>query len=166
MSCSSNDDAHILSPLDELYVPGRCLDISESADKERRVMEAASLVRQWPTGRIDVIRDLWAHFKGWHSFSSHVDPDARLDSPRTWLLKHPSQVWFTLLSLCKTISRAIDLYGMIFTLGILAYRSDFSRELSHSLLAIATHSSNVSFKEAARLPKGNFDLEPGHTLEL
>jgi hypothetical protein len=71
-----------------------------------------------------------------------------------------------ILSLCNTSSPVSDLYGMTFTLGILAYCSDFSRELSHSLLAIATHNSHASFREAARLPNGDFDLSPGHTLEL
>ena len=130
-------------------------------------MDAASLVRQWPTGRISVVQDLWADFKKWRSFSSRVDPRACLNSPWTWLLEDPSQIWFTLLSLCKTISPAVDLYGMTFALGILAYRSDkFSLELSHSLLAVATHNSHASFKEAVDFPQEDFDLGPGHILEL
>jgi hypothetical protein len=156
----------LLLPLDVPYVPSHCLDISVSADNERRVMEAASLVLQWPIDHINVVQDLWNHFKVWRSFSSRVDPDARLDSPRTWLLEQPSHIWFSLLSLCQTMSPEIDLYGMTFALGILAYRSDFSLELSQSLLAVATHNSQASFKTAARFPIGDFDLRPGHTLEL
>jgi hypothetical protein len=129
-------------------------------------MEAARLVHQWPTGRIDVARDIWGQFKKWGSFSNSVNLHARLDNPRTWLLDHPSQVWFKLLSLCKTASPALDLFGLIFALSILAYRSDFSCQLCHSLLAIATHNSQESFKAAACLPEGGFDLQPGHNLEL
>jgi hypothetical protein len=149
-------------PLDECYVPSHCMDQPVSVDKEQCVMEAARLVHQWPTGRIDVSRDLWDQFKNWGSFSNSVD-HACLDSPRTWLLDHPSQVWFKLLSLCKTASRALDLFGMTFALSTLAYRSDFSPRLSRSLLAIATHDS---FKAAACLPKGGFDLKPGHNLKF
>jgi len=138
----------------------------DSVDKEQCVVEAARLVHQWPTGRIDVARDIWDQFKKWGSFSNSVDPHARLDSPRTWLFDRPCQVWFKLLSLCKTASPALDLFGLTFALSILAYRSDFSRQLCHSLLAIATHNSQDSFKAAACLPAGGFDLQPGHNLEL
>lgn len=152
-----------LFPLDECYVPSHCIDQPVSADKEQCVMEAARLVRQWPTGRIDFARDLWDQFKNWRSFSNSVDHTC-LNSPRTWLLDQPSQVWFKLLSLCKTASPVHDLFGMTFALSILAYRSDISPQLSHSLLAIATHNPDESFKAAACLPKGGFDLEPGHNL--
>lgn len=152
-----------LSPLDERYVPSRCLDISISADAERHVMEAANFVLQWPTGQINVVRDLWADFMTWGTFSSVVAPHARFDSPKTWLLEHPSRLWFTLFSLCRTSSPTIDLYGITFALGILAYRSDFNLELSHSLLAVAIHNSHISFEP---FPEQDFDLKPGHTLEL
>ena len=154
-----------LFPLDECYMPSHCMDQPVSVDKEQSVMEAARLVHQWPTGRIDVARDLWDQFENWGSFSNNVDR-ACLDSPRTWLLDHPSQVWFKLLSLCKTASLAVDLFGMTFALSILVYRSDFSPRLSRSLLAIATHNPYESFKAAACLPKGGFDLKPGHSLEF
>lgn len=154
----------LLPPLDEHYMPSRCLDVSDSACKERLVMEMANLVRRWPIGHINVVQNLWKHFKTWGSFSTHVDPHARLDSPHKWLLEHPSHVWFTLLSFCQKVSPVNDHYGIIFALSILAHRSDFDRELSHSLLAIATHNSHASFKEA--LPGEYVDLGPGHTLEL
>ena len=141
------------------------MDQPVSVDKERCVMEAARLVRQWPTGRIDVTQRLWEQFENWALFSNSVG-HACLDSPRTWLLDHPSQVWFKLLSLCKTASPAPDLFGMTFALSILAYRTDFSPQLSRSLLAIATHNPYKSFKAAACLPEGGFDLKPGHNLEF
>ena len=128
-------------PSDMIYTPERCLEspISQSTKTEQAVAEMIELVRQWPSGLIDVAPSIWKHMQTWGAFTSRVDPNTGLNSFKVWLTDIPSTIWFTLLSLCESCSKARDLHTIAFALGILVYRSDFDNQLSRSLLAVAIH---------------------------
>ena len=124
---------------DTIYKPERCLTTSKSMKTEQAVAEMTELVRQWPSNMIDTAPGIWKHMLTWGAFTSRVDPNIGLNSFKVWLTATPSTVWFTLLSLCESCSKARDLHTIAFVLGILAYRSDFDNQLSRSLLAVAIH---------------------------
>ena len=128
-----------LSPSDTIYTPERCLEPHAplSMETEQAVAEMTELVRQWPSGLIDLAPRIWKHMQTWETFTSRVDPNVGLNSFKVWLTDTPSTIWFALLSLCENCSRAGDLHAIAFALGILAYRSDFDNQLSRSLLAVA-----------------------------
>ena len=130
-----------LFPSDMIYTPERCLEslTSQSTIIEQAVAEMIELVRQWPSGLIDVTPSIWKHMQTWGAFTSSVDPNTGLNSFKVWLTATPSTIWFTLLSLCESCLRARDIHSIAFALGILAYRSDFDNQLSRSLLAVAIH---------------------------
>ena len=130
-----------LSPSDMIYTPERCLEPHAplSTGIEQAVAEMTELVRQWPSGLIDVAPSIWKHMQTWETFTSRVDPNVGLNSFKVWLTNTPSTIWFTLLSLCESCSRDRDLHSIAFALGILVYRSDFDNQLSRSLLAVAIH---------------------------
>jgi hypothetical protein len=133
--------------------------IPASRDKEFAVFEMASLVRQWPMFLGGTTKNLWDEYRNWGKFSTRL-VDVRLDSPERWLTSTPSDVWFALLSLCHAGPK-IDSYGLMFALGILAHRSDFDPGLVRALLVLATNSHSADFQL-----QRDYDLEPGHTLQL
>ena len=155
--------AFSLSPSDTIYIPERCLEspTSQSTKNEQAVAEMTELVRRWPSGLIDVAPSIWKHMETWETFTSRVDRIIDLNSFNVWLTATPSTVWFTLLSLCESCSRARDLHAIAFALGILAYRSDFDSQLSRSLLAVAIH----KFK-APTINASEFQLRLGRCPEL
>ena len=133
--------AFSLSPSDTIYTPERCLEslTSESTKTEQAVAEMTELVRQWPSSVIDTAPRIWKHMRNWGTFTNRVDPNIGLNSFKVWLTATPSTIWFILLSLCESCSRATDFHAIAFALGILAYRSDFNSKLCRSLLAVAIH---------------------------
>ncbi|KAF8464761.1 hypothetical protein JB92DRAFT_3064074 [Gautieria morchelliformis] len=153
-------------------LPDRCLDQSsnESMSKERVVFETAFLVAQWTTYRdLSSSIDIWQQFKQWDTFSTRIDADLCIDNPYAWLSKCPSETWFSLLSLCLSASKNTDLYGLVFALGILSYRSDLDIRLVDALRMVATNtSSKPVFRQVeSLLPKDkSFILSPGHTLQI
>ena len=151
-----------LSPSDTVYTPERCLEspTSQSTKTEQAVAEMIELVRQWPSGLIDVAPSIWKHMQTWETFTSRVDPNVGLNSFKVWLTDTPSTIWFTLLSLCESCSRDRDLHSIAFALGIIAYRSDFDSQLSRSLLAVAIH----KFK-APTIIASEFQLDLGRCLK-
>ncbi|KAF8526784.1 hypothetical protein JB92DRAFT_2869478 [Gautieria morchelliformis] len=153
-------------------LPDRCLHQSsiESMSKERVVFETAFLVAQWTTYRdLSSSIDIWQQFKKWDRFSTRIDADLCINNPYAWLSKSPSETWFSLFSLCLSASKNTDMYGLVFVLGILSYRSDLDIRLVDALRIVATNTSlKPVFRQAeSLLPKDkSFHLSPGHTLEI
>jgi hypothetical protein len=115
--------------------------------------------------RLDTIQDIWNEYRSWAKFSTRV-ANVKLNDPNLWLLKTPSEAWFSLLSLCRQGS-IIDTYELMFALGILAYRSDINSGLVRALLVAAMNFHSNQLQQVLRqLPAGNFDLSHGHTLSL
>ncbi|KAJ7483159.1 hypothetical protein FB451DRAFT_1028934 [Mycena latifolia] len=153
--CADESDVSVL--------PSRCLNCPSSNDREQAVAEAVALVHQWPT-LVKVEVDLWAQFKNWNFFSSQPMKQNTIDNPRAWLKEPPSTVWFSLLSLCRSASKAMDQYGLVVAFGILAYRRDIDPRLSIPLLAIAT--TPTARTAAQSIPMETFNLAAGHTVAL
>ena len=155
--------------VDHCFWPARCLQQSsvESVEQERIVVETATLVANWTSHR-QVSLNIWEQFQAWDVFSTEVDTHISFDNPDAWLSKCPSDIWFSLFSLCLNVSKERDVYGLMFVLGIASYRSDIDNRMVHAMCAIATNSPSESLRDAASLlPQASmFILSPGHTLEL
>ena len=126
----------------------------------------ASLVTKWTIHR-DTSLDIWKHFLHWLVFSTKLDTQITLDSPNAWLLKSSSDVWFTLFSLCLSASKEKDIYGLMFALGIVSYRSILDIPAIHALRSIAAMGPSrlLLQEEFLRLANKNFNLSLGHTLD-
>lgn len=80
------------------------------------------------------------------------------------------------MSLCRCASKEKDLYGLMFALGSVSYRSDFDIQMVHALWALATSSTSDPLHQAASSllddqvfdlsPENTFDLSLGHTVDL
>ena len=155
--------------VDHCFWQARCLQQSsvESVEKERIVFETATLVANW-TGHRQVSLNIWEQFQAWDVFSTEVDTHISFDNPDAWLSKCPSEIWFSLFSLCLNVSKERDIFGLTFALGIASYRSDIDNRMIHAMCAIAANSPSASLRDAASLlPQASmFLLSPGHTLKL
>jgi Protein of unknown function (DUF3638) len=156
---------------DHVYCPDRCLGESstESLEKERTIVQMASLVATWTTPHYASLK-LWDQFEKWEEFAIRVTQTS-FDSPDAWFSISPSEAWFTLLSLCLSASKEKDMYGLMFALGCISYRSDFDIHLVDSLCALATSSPSDPLRKAASLLLDDltdqcFDLVHGYTLDI
>ena len=147
---------------------------TKSLQKELTVAKMASLVVTW-TPPHGLSPELWEQFLNWGRYTIRAT-QIPFDSPNAWLLHSPNEVWFSLMSLCRCASKEKDLYGLMFALGSVSYRSDFDIQMVHVLWTLATSSTSDPLHQAASSllddqvfdlsPENTFDLSLGHTVDL
>ncbi|KAK6535550.1 hypothetical protein TWF694_002004 [Orbilia ellipsospora] len=155
MSVFSFED---LNPIQDLSYTARDGTIQLDEDKEHLVCQLTKLLLSWTPGMLPP--KIWATLKEFDVTGVKGNyTAAKLQVGGPLLKGTTGELWCGLFSICRTATREVDLYKLIFTLGTLIYRDGWDPTIVHALAAapMIEELKGSSYK----IPKGHFVVRNG-----